>query len=115
MKTIMRSIFVCLMVGLMSANAMAARGGKGKSGGGSGGGDITGGCAGGVGTGIPVAFSLAATEIGQGQVSLSWWAVTNATTYWVFRDGCTTNNVIAIVTTPYYIDAYAIPGATHTY
>ena len=43
-------------------------------------------------------------------VSLTWDAVPNATSYWIFRNDI----MIAIYTTPYFVDSYPLPG-TSTY
>jgi len=59
---------------------------------------------------IPAPTGLTVAASGSGQVSLTWNAVSGATSYWVYRD----NIVLAIVTTTSFTDVYAASG-THSY
>jgi rhamnogalacturonan lyase-like protein len=61
-------------------------------------------------TSIPAPTGLSATVTGATNVYLSWNSVTNATSYWVYRN----NTMIAIVTSTNYTDNYALSG-TSTY
>lgn len=66
---------------------------------------------GGVSTSVPQVTGLSATAISPTQVSLKWNSVTNATSYWIYRD----NIVLAIVQSTSFVDAYVTSGSTHTY
>jgi len=59
---------------------------------------------------VPAPTGLSATVTGATNISLTWNSVANATSYWVYRN----NTMIAIVTSTYYTDNYALSG-TNTY
>lgn len=61
--------------------------------------------------GIPQVTGLSATASSSTTVKLSWNSVTNATSYWIYRD----SYVPAIVTTTSYVDSYLSAGTTYTY
>jgi rhamnogalacturonan lyase-like protein len=61
-------------------------------------------------TSIPAPTGLSASVTGATNVYLTWNSVTNATSYWVYRN----NTMIAIVTSTNYTDNYALSG-TSTY
>jgi hypothetical protein len=60
---------------------------------------------------IPAVTGLTATATGPTEVRLTWNSITNATTYWIYRD----NYVLAIIPETSHIDVVASPGTTYTY
>lgn len=75
---------------------------RGKGGGGSTGGGET---------SVPQVTGLSATATSSTSVSLSWNSVVGATSYWIYRN----NNVIAIIQSTSFVDAYASPNTYYTY
>lgn len=74
---------------------------KGKKPGGSGGGGSN---------TVPAPTGLTATVTLNG-VFIQWNGVTNATSYWIYRN----NQVIAIIQNLNYTDGYTNPGTAYTY
>ena len=60
---------------------------------------------------IPQPTGLSANASGSTQVNLAWNSVSNATTYWIYRD----IYVLAIVTNTNFTDVSVSPGTTYTY
>lgn len=58
---------------------------------------------------IPAPTGLTASRIDSSTVQLTWNTVTNATTYWIYRDGA----VAWIITDTHFVDVYAT--GPHTY
>lgn len=60
---------------------------------------------------IPAPTGVSATLMADNNVYVSWNPVTNATSYWVYRDGI----VLSIIQATNFTDMYAGTHITHTY
>ena len=65
----------------------------------------------GVSSSIPQPTGLSANASGPTQVNLAWNSVSNATTYWIYRD----IYVLAIVTNTNFTDVSVSSGTTYSY